>query len=77
MVCSPMRDEVTWTGPAHQDEQRRKWGRDLAPGVYASVTGDSVRQPCVLVPTQPGPLEVFGADRWGTALRGVLAKGLN
>ena len=64
LVCSPMAEQATWTGPAHQDAHRQKWGRDLAPGVYRSVTTDSVREACVLVPTTSGPLVVFGADDW-------------
>ena len=71
LVCSPMQESATWTGPAHQDAHRQKWGRSLAPGVYRSVTTDSIREPCVLVPTSPGPLIVFGADIWHLRTHGV------
>ena len=33
LVCSPMHQTTIWTGPAHQDANRAKWGSDLPPGV--------------------------------------------
>jgi Protein of unknown function (DUF3592) len=71
LVCSPMHQTTTWTGPAHQDPNREKWGSDLAPGVYSSVTAEIVREPCVLVPQAAGALVAFGADRWVVHLRGT------
>ena len=70
LVCSPLVQMDTWTGPAHQDAERQKWGWDLAPGVYRTITSTIVREPCVIVPPFDAPLVVFGADRWDVALRG-------
>jgi hypothetical protein len=73
LVCSPMHETKTWTGPAHQDRDRQKWGVDLAPGVYQSITGEYVRTPCFVVPPAATPtgVGVFGADPWEVALRGT------
>jgi hypothetical protein len=71
LVCSPMHQTTTWTGPAHQDANRQKWGADLAPGVYRSVTAEILREPCVLVPRASGSVVAFGADRWVINLRGT------
>jgi hypothetical protein len=71
LVCSPMHQTTTWTGPAHQDANRQKWGPDLAPGVYRTVTADILREACVLVPRASGQLVAFGADRVVIHLTGV------
>jgi Protein of unknown function (DUF3592) len=71
LVCSPMHQTTTWTGPAHQDANRQKWGPDLAPGVYQTVTADILREPCILVPPPSGGLVAFGADRWVIHLTGT------
>ena len=71
LVCSPMHQVTTWTGPAHQDANRQKWGPDLAPGVYRTVTAEILREACVLVPRASGALVAFGADRWVVRLTGV------
>jgi hypothetical protein len=71
LVCSPMHQTTTWTGPAGQDANRQKWGPDLAPGVYRSVTADILREACVLVPRAAGQLVAFGADRVVIHLTGV------
>lgn len=71
LVCSPMHQTTTWRGRAHQDANRQKWGADLAPGVYSSVTAEILREPCVLVPKSPGALVAFGADRWVIRLSGT------
>jgi hypothetical protein len=71
LVCSPMHQTTTWTGPAHQDANRQKWGPDLAPGVYRTVTAQILREGCVLVPRAAGQLVAFGADRWVVRLTGV------
>jgi len=62
LVCSPMHQTTTWTGTAHQDAARSKWGPDLPPGAYSSITAEILREPCVLVPPS-GDLVAFGADR--------------
>jgi hypothetical protein len=73
LVCSPMHETKTWSGHAHQDAERQKWGGDLAPGVYRSVTSEFVREVCALVPPAPGPpgIAVFGADAWIVGTRGT------
>ena len=71
LVCSPMHQTTTWAGPAHQDANRQKWGPDLGPGLYRSVTAKILREPCVLVPRASGSLVAFGADRWVVRLRGT------
>ena len=71
MVCTTMTHTDTWTGPAHQDGKRRKWGPDLAPGVYRSVTAQVLRPPCFYVPIAPGPIAVIGADKIFTDLDGT------
>jgi hypothetical protein len=60
-----------WTGPAHQDANRAKWGSDLPPGVYGAITADTLREPCILVPSLSGGLIAFGADRMDVATRGT------
>jgi len=72
LVCSPMHQSKTWIGPAHQDRDRQKWGGDLAPGVYRTITSDFVRETCLVVPPAPSPngIVVVGADPWGIATRG-------
>jgi hypothetical protein len=49
-----MHQTTTWSGPAHQDANRQKWGAELAPGVYSSVTAQILGEPCVLVPSGGG-----------------------
>jgi hypothetical protein len=71
LVCSPMHQTTTWSGPTRQDGNRQKWGPDLAPGVYSSVTAAILREPCVLVPQAAGALVAFGADRWVIHLSGT------
>jgi hypothetical protein len=71
LVCSPMHQTTIWTGPAHQDANRQKWGTDLEPGVYRTVTADILREPCILVPPPSGGLVAFGADRWVIRLTGT------
>lgn len=71
MVCTTMTHTDTWAGPAHQDDDRRKWGPDLEPGVYSSVTAQVLRPPCFYVPTAPGPIAVIGADKIFTDLDGT------
>jgi uncharacterized protein DUF3592 len=75
LVCSPMHQTTTWTGPAGQDANRQKWGPDLAPGVYRTVTADILREACVLVPRASGQLVAFGADRVVIHLTGVRSSG--
>ena len=65
-----MTSSDTWTGRPHQDEERRKSGRRLAPGIYRSVTAEHLRTPCVYVPAEPGPLTLIGADKWAVAVTG-------
>jgi hypothetical protein len=72
LVCSPLHQTTTWSGTAHQDEARSKWGPDLAPGAYSTITAEIVREACVLVPPA-GDLVAFGADRWVVGLRGTRA----
>jgi hypothetical protein len=71
LVCSPMHQTTIWTGPAHQDANQQKWGPDLAPGVYQTVTAEILREPCILVPPPSGGLVAFGADRWVIHLHGT------
>lgn len=73
LVCSPMHETKTWLGRAHQDANRQKWGADLPPGVYRTVTSEFVREVCALVPPAPGPpgIGVFGADAWIVGTRGT------
>jgi len=75
LVCAPMYEEKTWSGRAHQDRDRQKWGGDLAPGVYRSITGEFVRETCYYVPPIPFPpgIVIVGADPWGIATRGERA----
>jgi hypothetical protein len=72
LVCSSMHETKTWTGPGHQDRDRQKWGGDLAPGVYRTITGEFVREPCLVVPPVRGPngIVLFGADSWSVAIQG-------
>ena len=72
LVCSPMHETKTWIGPAHQDRSRQKWGGDLAPGVYRTITSEFVRETCLVVPPTPGAngIVVIGADPWGVVTRG-------
>lgn len=63
LACFPLRDRVTWMGPAHQDSERRKWGPHLPPGTYRTVTSERVRQTCVVIPPRSGAVAVFGACR--------------
>jgi hypothetical protein len=70
LVCSPLHEAKTWTGPAHQDANRQKWGAGLAPGVYRTITGEFVREVCADVPAKRGGIVVFGADAWGVGLTG-------
>src|SRR2546423_9777446 len=72
LVCAPMFEAKTWTGPAHQDRDRQKWGGDLAPGIYRTVTSEFVREPCLFVPPSPTAdgIVVSGADSWEIATRG-------
>lgn len=74
LVCSPLTETVTWQGPAHQDQHRQKWGRDLAPGVYRTVTSEFLSEPCVIVPAGPAPLAPLGAETWLVGTRGVRAR---
>jgi hypothetical protein len=69
LVCSPMQQTTTWSGAARQDTGRSRWGPDLAPGKYSSITAGILRETCVLVPPSGG-LIPFGADRWVVALSG-------
>jgi hypothetical protein len=69
LVCSPLHQTTVRSGAARQDAARAKWGPDLAPGVYRSITAQILREPCVLVP-RSGDLIAFGADRWLVGLRG-------
>jgi len=69
VACFPLRERLTWMG-AHQDGQRRKWGPDLEPGNYRSVTAEKVRQLCTSIPTRPGPVGVWGADAPTVSLSG-------
>lgn len=62
LACFPLRDRVTWKGPAHQDGERRKWGPHLPPGTYRTVTSERVRQTCAVIPPRSGAVAVFGAD---------------
>lgn len=71
LVCSALRESVVWQGPTTQDNGQQKWGLDLSPGVYRSITGEILREPCLLVPMEIGSLGVFGADRWVVSVRGV------
>lgn len=71
VACFPIRERVTWMG-AHQDDERRKWGPDLEPGNYRSVTADRVRQTCTSIPTVPGPVGVWGADPSNVSMSGEL-----
>jgi hypothetical protein len=71
LVCSPVLETETWSGPTSQDTARQKWGWDLAPGRYRGVTSLVEREPCVYVPPNPvGKLVVIGADPWVVATRG-------
>jgi len=70
LVCSPMHQTTTWTG-GHQDANRQKWGPDLAPGVYQTVTAEILREACMLVPRAAGSLVAFGADRVVVRLTGT------
>jgi hypothetical protein len=70
LACSPLVQTDTWTGPTSQDPDRQKWGWDLAPGIYRTVSARVVREPCVFVLPIPAPLAVIGADRWVVATRG-------
>jgi len=70
-VCAPMTQHDTWAGRIRQPSDRRKWGPDLAPGDYRTVTAEQVRMPCLYVPPKRGPIAVIGADKWNTALRGT------
>jgi hypothetical protein len=59
-----------WTGPTSQDPDRQKWGWDLTPGIYRTVSATVVREPCVFVLPIPTPLAGIGADRWVVTTRG-------
>lgn len=71
VACFPLRQRITWLD-GHQDEHRNKWGPDLEPGTYRSITADKVRQTCTSIPTEPGPVSVWGADDTTVLLTGEL-----
>ena len=71
LVCGSVLETETWRGPTSQDSGRQKWGWDLAPGRYRSVTSIVAREPCLYVPPLATvPLAVIGADPWVVATRG-------
>lgn len=69
LACFPLRERITWLD-GYQDEHRDRWGPDLEPGTYRSVTADKVRQVCTSIPTEPGPVGVWGADDTTVLLTG-------
>src|SRR5205814_1051591 len=72
LVCAPLGRTVVFKGPAFQDAQRARWGPDLAPGTYRTITAEFLREPCLLVGDHQIPIGVLGADEWPVALRGEL-----
>lgn len=68
-ACFPLRERITWLD-GHQDEHRNRWGPDLEPGTYQAVTAHKVRQVCTFIPTDPGPVGVWGADDTTVLLTG-------